>query len=60
MRDGQTIAANAINKGEQVTVTFTTKPGSSLRHVSQVQIGKGSAEKDDATADKPKKPKKKS
>ena len=41
LRDGKTCELKDLQKGDTVSVTFSTKPGSSLHRVTQVSVGKG-------------------
>jgi hypothetical protein len=41
LRDGKVCELKELQKGDTVSVTFNTKPGSSLPRVSQVSVGKG-------------------
>lgn len=52
-RDGKAGQLKDIHQGDTVAVTFTTKDGSSLKHVTEVAVGSGAAE------DQPKAEKKK-
>ncbi|MBI5819550.1 MAG: hypothetical protein HZA88_11240 [Verrucomicrobia bacterium] len=40
VRDGKTCELKDLQKGDAVSVVFTTKPGSSLPRVTQVSVGK--------------------
>jgi len=41
LRDGKTCELKDLQKGDTVSVTFSTKPGNSLHRVTQVSVGKG-------------------
>ena len=41
LRDGKTCELKDLQKGDTVSVTFNSKPGSSLHRVTQVSVGKG-------------------
>jgi len=41
LRDGKVCELKDLQKGDTVSVTFNSKPGSSLHRVTQVSAGKG-------------------
>ncbi|MCX7827031.1 MAG: hypothetical protein N2689_15995 [Verrucomicrobiae bacterium] len=44
VRNGQPCAMKDIQKGDSVSVSFVCKPGSSLRRVSEIEVGKSGSQ----------------
>ena len=44
VRNGQPGAVKDIQKGDSISVTFSTKRGSTNRHVTQVEVGKSGSQ----------------
>ncbi|MCX7827273.1 MAG: hypothetical protein N2689_17220 [Verrucomicrobiae bacterium] len=57
-RDGKAITAADIQKNEPVRVTYTAKPGSTLRQVTKIEVGNFDKPQDDAPGGQKKKKKK--
>jgi len=44
VRNGQPCAVKDIQKGDSISVSFSTKPGCSVRRVTEVKIGKSGSQ----------------
>jgi hypothetical protein len=44
MRNGQSCAVKDLQKGDSISVSFANKKGSSIRRVTEVEVGKSGSQ----------------